>query len=582
MEGVRQSEHAVGLAGRLLALLDHAYDAAEKPDALAALFVEADTFFFPRSAEKGVATDLREAGEASKLLDRHIARLQTLIDRAEIGMNGSARLSGGPQLATLVVSADGRRTVGNDVAADLLGCTFPKAIGDLGLTPQAVQRLDECLSQLRRGSFTRSQIVTLHHVDHDKTLLAKCTRLETRLPSGETRRGLSIVINHFAWRDDVLQGAAASFGLTPAELALLSCTLAGMSYPQAALALSKSPETLKAQGKSILRKVGVTQMSDVIRLMFDYAYFAERQDLPSRDSTVRHVIRNDCEIIPCPDGRQIGIRRYGKVGGRPLLFFHGLYQGPYLSAALNDSLARCGYEVFAPSRPGFDRTSPPARWTDFNATVTSDVLAVCRHHDLSQVDFVVHQAGISFACRAAGAMKERVGAAIMIAAGVPIEDHMLKTMNIEARVAGAAARYAPAVFDMLLRLGTAKWRRQGAFAYLSNLFEDGSPDRETLNDPVNGPVMENGVYHMISQDAQTIVADGKSAMSDWEPEYPNLPERQLWLHGAHDPVMNHRFVQAFLARWSQPPAIVYPDRGGDVLLGAADDVVERIQRFLDV
>jgi len=263
------------------------------------------------------------------------------------------------------------------------------------------------------------------------------------------------------------------------------------------------------------------------------------------------------------------------------LFLHGLYQGPHFTPTLNGLFKQKGFDVIAPSRPGFNHSEPPEDWTKFNDVVTQDIVDVCDHYEWEQMDFLVHHAGISFACRAARALGNRVQSAVMVGAGVPIKDYMLKTMNVESRVAGAGVKYAPKVFDMILRLGISKWRRQGAYAYLSKIMADYPPDLDTLNDPETGPVMEQGIYHMISGGSKTIMYDGASAMSNWEPEYQHLPSRQLWLHGAHDPVMNVRFVEEFLASKGQPPPHIYPDRGGDVLLAEAHDVVVRLNTFLN-
>ena len=567
----------VGFAARLLALLDTAYETAENPDRFDDLFTEADRFFFPRSAMDGVASDL---ADVSPRLDGHIARLQGLIDRAEQHVAGGQRVSGGSHLASLVIAEDGSRIVGNAVAARLLGCRFPTRLAMLDLGPAGQAALRKCLGDLQLGHVEGSVIITVAHPATGKPLLAKCTRLQSRDADGTVRRGLSVVINHVDWQDDALAYATRTFGLTPAETDLFSCLLDGLSYPAAADRLGKSRETLRAQGKAILRKAGVANMADLTHLMLGYAYLAEPAGRGMKPVARPRGTPGPHDMIRAADGRAIEVNRYGLPGGRPLLFFHGLYQGPFVTDALHADLHARGYDLIAPSRPGFARTDPPLDWAAFNRTVTDDVLAVCDHYGLTRMDFVVHQAGISFACRAAEALAGRVDAAVMIAAGVPIRDDMLKTMNLEARVAGAAVRYAPKFLDMLLRLGIAKWRRQGAHAYLANLFPAGTPDRATLEDPRTGPVMERGVLHMISQGAQTIVSDGMSAMSDWEPLYRHLPARQLWLHGAHDPVMNHVFVREFLAAQGREPPVVYPDRGGDVLLGAAADVVARLHAFL--
>ncbi|WP_420862208.1 alpha/beta fold hydrolase [Algirhabdus cladophorae] len=567
-------------SARLLALLDHAYDAAENPNGFDDLFTVADSFFFPRSAIAGLADDMDQAQAVSAGMDGHLKRLQSLIDRSEVEMAGGRRVSGGPQLANMVISADGARIVGNAAAGQLLGADFPVALDQLALMPLSRETLRNCLSDLRKGHFEGSTVIPFQHMDQAKPYLAKCTKLQSRNADGSITRGLSITVNHVDWRDDTLSYAAGTFGLTPAETDLLACLLDGMTYMQAADALDKSRETLKVQAKSILRKSGAPQMSDMVHLMMSYAFLAEPTAQDAGLDATRFHTQGDHDLIGADGGRHIQVNRYGQRGGRPLIFFHGLYQGPYLTDALNQGFHDAGFEVFAPSRPGFNRSDPPLKWDQFNQTVTDDVLAVCAHYGVGQMDFIVHHAGISFACRAGGALVGRVGSAVMVGAGVPIKDYMLKTMNTEARVAGAAVKYAPKLLDMLLRLGIAKWRRQGAYAYLNNLLPEGAPDRETLNDPLTGPVMEKGILHMISQGSQTIIHDGMSAMGDWEPVYPLLPARQLWLHGAHDSVMNHKFVEEFLAAKGQPAPVIYPDRGGDVLLGASQDVLERIQNFL--
>jgi len=565
---------------RLLALLDHAYDAAENPHGFDDLFTMADSFFFPRSAIEGVADDILQAGDVSVGMDGHIKRLQDLIDRSEVNMAGGTRVSGGPQLANLVVSADGSRIVGNQAAVNLLQCGFPTSLDRLSLMPLSQATLRACLSDLRQGHFEGSTVIPFQHMEQAKPYLAKCTKLQSRGPDGTITRGLSITINHVDWRDNTLSYAAETFQLTPAENELLACFLDGMTTPEAAHHLGKSRETLKVQSKSILRKTGAPQMSDIVHLMMSYAFLAEPSKFKSTEDSPQFQTQGKHDLIVASDGRKIQVNRFGLRGGRPLIFFHGLYQGPYLSPFLDAAFAKLGIEVFAPSRPGFNRTDPPAQWDSFNQVTTEDVMTLCSHFGIVQTDFIVHQAGISFACRAAGAMSGRVGAAVMIGAGVPIKDYMLKTMNTEARVAGAAVKYAPKLLDMLLRLGIAKWRRQGSYAYLNNLFAEGQPDRETLNDPETGPIMEKGILHMISQGSQTIIHDGLSAMGDWETEYPKLPQRQLWLHGAHDHVMNHRFVEEFLEANGQAAPVIYPDRGGDVLLGASGDVMQRIAEFL--
>ena len=579
MKDEQVKEHAT-VTERMLLLLDHAYEAAEAPESYDDLLVGADNFFFPQTAMNGPAIDFDRGTATSDVLERHINRIQKLIDQGELKRAGDVQPPAASRLASLIISSDGCAVIGNQVAADLLGSDFPMTVNDLPADADFLDKLWITLSELQAGQLEGSRVIPLRIAGQSNILLAKCTKLQSQTQDGALRRGLSLTVSHVNWDSDTLEFARDEFSLTPTESELLHEMLRGASQAEAAKKFGKSRETVKVQAKSILRKFGLSQMGEVLSVLNAYAFLAN-SDRSVMSAPVVEANENyaDSSIVTARDGRQIRLQRFGLKGGKPVLFFHGLYQGPFFCEQMDAKFKQTGIDLISPSRPGFGLTSAPKNWSQFDQTVTNDVLDVCSEFGWDQTSFLVHQAGISFACRAAGAMKGRVKSALMVGAGVPIEDHMMSTMNLETRVAAAATRYAPKLFDMLLRLGIAHWRRAGAGAYLKHYFGPRSVEWKSINDPVIGPLMEQGILHMIAQGTKTIIHDGKSAMSDWHRLYRNLDCPQRWIHGDHDPVMNHKFVAEFLVNEGKEPPVIATGTGGDILYAAFDEILEHLEQL---
>ncbi|RED10644.1 alpha/beta fold hydrolase [Pontivivens insulae] len=568
-------------ADRLLNLLDQAYDVAGSSASIAWLVTATDALFFPNSAQEGVASDIVEIEGIEQSLERHMTRLDALLSGSEAHVSGQERVGGPSSMATLVISDDGRRAFGNAVAAKLFGCQFPCTFSQINLSESSKKRLIECALLAPKGDPQGSSVISLERDDNPFPLIARCTPLHSRGADGGERSGLAVLINYVDWHQTGIVQSMDLFGFTKAEAHLLSCFLSGHSQGDAAEVLCKSRETIRSQAKSILKKTNAKQMSEVVQMMTSFAFVSEdRIDRVSSGSPAEALRATD-EVMKLPNGRRLQVNRYGLRGGRPLLFWHGLYQGPFFSEALSAYFKRSGFDVVAPSRPGMNKSDPPAKWSDYDQQVTQDVLDLCDQLNWPSMDFLVHQSGISFACRAARALKGRVGAAVMVSAGVPITSDVLKGMHIEARIGAAGIKYAPKVLEMVLRIGIAKWRRKGAHAYLSTVGAECESDLNALSDPDTGPVMERGIQHMVSGGPKVMMSHQASIVSDWGIYYDDLPAKQLWLHGAQDPVLSPQFLCRFLKAKGQRPPILYSGAGGYALLSEAEDVAARVSEFLE-
>lgn len=118
-------------------------------------------------------------------------------------------------------------------------------------------------------------------------------------------------------------------------------------------------------------------------------------------------------------GRQVFVRRWGPVDGRPLLFLHSL--GPAASGALLgpgvQPLAEAGFSIAAPDQPGFGQ-SPPLDPDGYTAERLAELAwSVADALGWGRIVLSGHSWGGSIAVHAAAARPDRVEALVLVDSG---------------------------------------------------------------------------------------------------------------------------------------------------------------------
>ncbi len=118
-------------------------------------------------------------------------------------------------------------------------------------------------------------------------------------------------------------------------------------------------------------------------------------------------------------GRQVFVRRWGPVDGRPLLFLHSL--GPAASGALVgpgvQPLAEAGFSIAAPDQPGFGQT-PPLDPDGYTAEGLAELAwSVADALGWGRIVLAGHSWGGSIAVHAAAARPDRVDALVLVDSG---------------------------------------------------------------------------------------------------------------------------------------------------------------------
>jgi pimeloyl-ACP methyl ester carboxylesterase len=120
-----------------------------------------------------------------------------------------------------------------------------------------------------------------------------------------------------------------------------------------------------------------------------------------------------------PDGRVLGVERFGAKAGAPLLYFHGLPGSRLDFRSEAATFAAAGIELIAIDRPGFG-LSTPVRGRSL-LDWPRDVEALCDRLGLERVVVLGYSSGGKYSLACAFALSERVALAGVLAGTGPPE-----------------------------------------------------------------------------------------------------------------------------------------------------------------
>jgi len=563
---------------RLLNLLDKAYDAPFRPDSFHDLMKAAHDFYFTEPDDFSAHALGQADYENNSTISSHLSRIERLLNERELENRSHPSNISSPALSSLLVDPETGLVEGNARAKEFFKHSFPIHIKHLNLDASSRnQLLKMAKGAVAHGGFN-SDICLVKRKDDTAAHLAKCGKwVNSEFTNGAHARGLAVSIVHFEWTAEALQFCQSMFDLSVSETEVLAALLNGHSQPEIAEARYRSVETIKSQSKAILRKSGCRKISDLLVLATTYGLLVEPGKIHSGSLRVEfpQFARPD-RIFTRPDGRKISYGVYGDPAGRPVLFVHGLVQGPFFPTDMIERFKRDGIRIIAPSRPSFGQTSAPENWNEFDSVVVDDVMLLMPGITSEPLTVVAHQGGVSHACRIAHALGKQTRNMVMVSAGVPIDEKKhLPHMGVQTRVAALGVKYTPRILETMINIGIVNWLRKGLKPYAEHLFSNSPTDLAYLEDPRIYAICEAGILHMIDQGAKAIIHDGKAAMADWEKDYLRLKCPIKWLHGSEDPIIRPDFIEEFAAAHGGAPVEVI-EGGGNTMHLSHSDIFHRV------
>ena len=551
-------------------LLGLAYEVPLQNRAFETFLDDAHDFFAVNLETGELADAIIENDAAQRELDAHTTRLAKAFDLA-IATEKEQAAAPDTYHAVLQIDCNSLKVSGNDAAAVLLKCTLPTSLDALPLDFAARQQIRRAL--VERTVQDRIFLAAVGE-DEDQACLGLIQR------SSDRPDAITISLSFVHWSESLLRRLGNAFGLTDSETQVLAGYLKNKTPKEIADARGRSPETIKAQSKSILRKAGCARIADVVQLSAGLAYMLRQ--MPDQDQTgffESWATPKENVNVFTRGGRTVAYYKYG-TGRRIIVFLHALIQGPFFPEDFLDRLDAHDTMILAPSRPTYGHTSAPPTESAFNETALHDALAVIERYTDGEVHLVAHQLGTSHGVRLANALGAQAASLVLINGGIPLRREYFDGMDRRVRFAAMSARYAPAVLKLTNALGLRSFRKRGVRHFIVDRYRKSAIDMKALQKPGVLEFHTLGCFHSCEQGGMPFLLDEISKHADWSADLQAVRCPQYWLQPENCQIVKAENVRRVTESMPAAQFVLEPNCGSILLyerpLRVADFILSSI------
>jgi pimeloyl-ACP methyl ester carboxylesterase len=381
------------------------------------------------------------------------------------------------------------------------------------------------------------------------------------------------------WTDDLLLLLARRFGLSQRELELLQDLSKFGSLDVVVKKNPQSKNTIRTQMKSIFRKMNVSAQPELMQSVSMLAYLCDaigHDDYVHLDQPIVGQVRRFSQ----PTGQEIPVHFLGPAKGKPVLFLHGMLDGVAINSKILEVLHQFNIRLISPVRPNFGSAGQCAEMKAMPQRVAEQALRIVDELNISKIPIIGHMSGSVFAFASAGKLAERAEAVINISGGVPIlSTKQFSKVAPRQRAFAYTARYAPAMFPILLRAGMAQIDAMKTEELMNDLYPKGSVDRQVVRDPQIANVVADGYHFAVAQGYQGFQFDAYHVTRNWSDIVMRSSAPALLLHGSHDPVVPVHTVRDFAGR-EKAKLIEYPEDGQLIFYSRPEMLFAEICTFL--
>lgn len=388
---------------------------------------------------------------------------------------------------------------------------------------------------------------------------------------GETGDDTRLIVStvDLTFDADTASTIAGAFGLSDAEAQIALALARGLSPSDIAAERGSSINTVRSQIKSALAKSGVRGVPDLVRLVCGFAANQSAANIIARRKArllARSAFRRECSLT-LSSGRRLAFLDEGEPGGRPVLFFHNMLYGPYLTDAATESAAARGWRLVAPSRPGFGAS-------DFNPDVENLALvdATCLafrdlldHLGIDRALLLGHQAGTIYAQRFALTFPQRTAGVLFVSHAPHWRADFLRDLPQRQRVIARTTQVSRRALSFLVRAAIALIDAGREDQFLYALHQACPEDMRALRRPDVLATIVEGLRHTVAQDGRGFCADCPLVLSDWARDAHRLEAPLRILSGAADRLCHTRYFEPYLDQFG-PDVLRLVDGVGQFLL----------------
>ncbi len=372
-----------------------------------------------------------------------------------------------------------------------------------------------------------------------------------------------------------------AFDLTATERELLLALVKGNSPRDFAELRGRSVETARTQVRSLLAKVGVSSQIDLIRLYAAaYSTLQVSADQPSIGSSPS---RSGMLTLHLDDGRSLEVQTFGPPIGRPVLFLHNMFSGPFMTEAVITSLFDRNIRLICPWRAGFagsTKLSPPPK-DPVQATV-DDIESVLNAMGVQKAPVIGCMSAAVYAVAATTMLPERISAALCVAGFPPIVNRsQIDTLQSWPRLFAYAARFVPGVLRLSVRAVVGLLLKGRASAIYDGLYRKTPIDLALVTDPANRASFIEDFAQAFRQGTGSYEIDAALAASDWSSFLSqNTGGTVRFLHGALDPVTPIAHLTAAVGHFPNVSITTAPKAGQLVMFEEVTLTMDTLEEML--
>ena len=367
------------------------------------------------------------------------------------------------------------------------------------------------------------------------------------------------------WDSDSAARFADDFALTGAEQAILREVLERGSLRLLAEERGTSLGTVRNQLKRLLAKLSLGSQGELIALYGGYreVHKVRPEGLPKDGKGVSQ----GSFLL---GGIDVRVEFYGPATGRPVLYFHPLFGGPFLPKETVEAFAAAGLRIIAPWRPYCGRTAnegsgvPMAREFARRCAQLLDILGV------KEVTALAASGGTAFALAFAQTHPQLCRKVVIAGPAIPIAtDEDLAQLGLGHRLPLQLARRLPAAMRLYVRAVVAKIRKGLDANYLDSFFQDAPPDRIFAARPEIREFLRNAMLDIFQYGFQAATEELELYAIDWSELAKNLKLPVTILRGTEDKLANQKLVDDFAARRGFHVAKPVPDAASFLIFQAS-------------
>lgn len=534
---------------------------------------------------------LPEEGDAafrSDDVNAHFQRALAILDRMgraqarDVSAAAIAEQMPGP---AIVMKSEGEVLSANTACLEVLGGRTPDGLADLELDSAAMTSMR---NWIKRNSTPEPKDEFLFlpslfgpNATRSRLLLTRVTLKAGHGGAVEDAILLAAVDVHL----DTAIGERLGelYGLSSAELDVAIRLARGDMPETIAKARSARLATVRTQIRAVLTKLDVGTVTEAVRLLTGFGATINTARTISKQAPAKSKIdhwRSRHEMT-LSDGRTLGWLEQGDPAGRPVLFFHNIYLGPAWTEPSIEALARQGWRVIAPSRPGFGYSDGTSTDTlDGRIDVVVDGMTqLLDSLETGPVIVVGHANGMIHAQAFAARRPELTRGLLSVGGETSWEEGMEADFPWQHKVIATTMLRAPTAIGFLARATVAFIDSGREDFMLKTLHKDSPVEQRIARRPEVKDIILDGLRHMVRQGANGLVSEVRMALSDRRDTARQVQAPFRIIHGLEDNVFRPHMFELFADTVPGVKLIPVPGAGQYLLYSHWPLVISELEKL---